>query len=635
MSDADKGISGFNPFTRRTFIKTSMGSALALGLGSAITPSLAQNPTNRKLHGLSSFGDLKYPKDYQQFDYASLDAPQGGVFAFAPSYWYFNQNAQTFNTLNSFVLKGEAPPRMEACFDTLMVWAIDEPDSLYCSLAKTVEISSDRNEYIFELRQEARFHDGSPVTAADVIFSYETIKERGHPQLSSDLIDIVSVTSPEAGVVNIKFNGKQSDRVILSVANTVPILSKTFYEKLDFEDHVLEKPLGSGPWTVGKFSAGTFIEYTRVKDYWAKNLPFARGLNHFDTLRIDFFRERRAAFEAFKKGTVRWREEHTSKTWATAYDFPAVKRGDVVLDKIPGEKRPSLQGWAINTRRKKFADRRTREAIGLAFDFNWTNKNLFYGAYQRSHSLFEKSTFTAEGKPSADELVMLEPLRAELPKSVFGDAVRQFETDGSGRDRKALRKAQFLLKAAGWVRKENAYFLEDNTKLEVEFLIRAQVFERILGPFVENLRLIGVPATIRLVDPSQFQARLESFDFDISGLAFTLGATPTKESIKQFFHSSSAKQNGSNNYPGIQLKPLDLLIDKIDTVNNRSELETVMKAIDRVLRANHFWIPNWYAPNHRIAHWDMFGRKDLKPDYFFPVEQLWWVDAAKEAALKL
>ena len=627
-------MNGLFPFTRRHFIKSSFLAATTFGLSSFPKASLASNPTGTKLHGLSSFGDLKYPAGFERFEYSSPEAPKGGEFAFSPPYWYFNQNPQTFNTLNSFVLKGEAPPRMEYVFDTLMVWAIDEPDALYCALAKTVEISEDRNTYRFELRREARFHDGTPVTAEDVVFSYLTIRDKGHPQLSVDLVELVNAIAIDEHVVELQFSGRQSDRAILAVANNVPILSKAFFTKLPFDEHVMEIPLGSGPWKVGDFSAGSFIKYERVSDYWAKDMPFATGIDHFDTLRIDFFRERQAGFEAFKKGNVRYREEFTSKTWATEYNFPALERGDVIQIEIPGEKRPALQGWAVNTRRGKFADPRTREAIGLAFDFDWTNKNLFYGAYERSQSLFEKSTFVAEGKPSREELVLLEPLREELPDTVFGDAVLQFQSDGSGRDRKALRKAGQLLKAAGWVRKNGRFVDDQGETLEIEFLIRSQVFERVLGPFVENLRTIGIPATIRLVDPSQFQARIEAFDFDIVGIAVGLSPSPTKESIRQLLHSQSAARNGSYNYPGIALKPLDSLIDRIDRVSDRKELETVMKAIDRVLRAHHFWIPNWFAPNHRIATWNMFGWSEDKPDYFFPVERLWWFDKEKAAKLQ-
>ena len=627
-------VPGHLPFTRREFLKTAAGGAALFATGGLPSVSLANNATGVKLHGLSSFGELKYPADFRHFAFATPDAPKGGRFAFQPSYWYYNQNTQTFNTLNSFVLRGEAPPRMEYCFDSLMNWAWDEPDSIYCSLARSVEISTDRNTYRFELRPEARFHDGSPVTAQDVAFSHQIIKEKGHPQLSIDLSDLTEAVALDDATVELRFNGKQSARAILSIAQSIPILSKTFHEKIPLEDQVMEIPPGSGPWKVGRFSSGLFIEYDRVGDYWAKDLPFAKGIDHFDTLRIDFFRERQPAFEAFKKGSVRWREEFTAKTWATEYDFPAVAEKKVVRIEIPDEIRPSLQGWAVNTRREKFADPRTRQAIAAAFDYEWTNRNLFYGAYTRSHSMFEQSEFAASGLPSEAELELLEPMRGELPQSVFDEAVRQLETDGSGNNRASLRKATQLLQEAGW-RKQNGNLVnESGEPLTIEFLTRAQVFERILGPFVTNLRTIGIPAEIRLVDPSQFQARLESFDFDIVGSAAAFDPTPSAEGFKQFFHSDSAARDGSRNYPGIRNSAVDRLIGVVEQVENREALIVAVKALDRVLRAHHFWIPNWYSPNHRVAMWDEFGWKEPKPDYFFPVERLWWLDREKAEALR-
>lgn len=625
---------GHLPFTRRKFLKTAAGGAALFAASSLPGISLAGNPTGVKLHGLSSFGELKYPPDYSHFSFAAPDAPKGGRFAFQPSYWYYNQNTQTFNTLNSFVLRGEAPPRMEYCFDSLMAWAWDEPDAIYCALAGSVEISPDRNAYRFELRPEARFHDGSRVTAQDVAFSYRTIKEKGHPQLSIDLADLKDAVALDEATVELRFNGEQSDRAILSVAQSVPVLSKAFCEKVPLEDQVMEIPLGSGPWKVGRFSTGLFIEYERVANYWAKDLPFAKGIDHFDTLRIDFFRERQPAFEAFKKGVVRWRQEFTSKTWATEYDFPAAREKKVVRIELPGENRPSLQGWAINARRGKFADPRTREAIAAAFDFEWTNRNLFYGAYERSHSMFERSEFAARGLPSEAELELLKPFDGKVPESVFGKAVRQVETDGSGNNRASLRTATRLLREAGWQKQNGRLVDESGNPLTIEFLIRAQVFERVLAPYVENLRTIGIAAEIRLVDPSQFQARLERFDFDIVGVAASFGATPSAEGLKQFFHSDSAGRPGARNYPGIRDGAVDRLIDVIEQAGGRQALITAVKALDRVLRAQHFWIPNWYSPNHRIAMWDEFGWKEPKPDYFFPVERLWWLDREKAEALR-
>ena len=620
----------FNQFTRREFIKSVAGAATVAALPSL---ALAANPTEKKLHGLSAFGDLKYPADYTHFEFAQLDAPKGGTFAFAPSNWGLNQNIQTFNTLNSFVLRGDAPPRMGMCFDTLFTTALDEPDSIYGALAKTVEISADRNSYRFEIHEIAKFHDGSPITAADVVFSYNTIKEKGHPQLALDLRHLVEAAVVDDFTLELRFNGEQSDRAILSVATGVPILSKTYYTSREFDASTLEPPLSSGGWKVAEANPGKYIIYERFKDYWGDALPFAKGIGHFDFLRIDFFRDRTASFEAFKKGVVTWREEFTSKNWATSYDFPAVKEGKVVQREFPAEKRPAMQAWAINTRRKKFANPLIRQAIGVCFDFEWTNKNLFFGAYTRSQSSFERSDFRAEGLPSDAELAILEPMRDLLNPKVFEAPYEQLVTNGTGNDRKILRQAVKLLKQAGCTTRNNKQFTADGEQLTIEFMIRAPVFERILGKYVENLGKVGIDASIRLVDPSQFQSRLDEFDFDMVGAAFTVGATPTSESMRQFFHSESANRKGSRNYPAVAIKGLDALIDGMKAVESRAQLVTYMKCIDRVLRAEHYWIPNWYSASHRVAMWDMFGWKEPKPDYAFPVESIWWYDEEKAKAI--
>lgn len=595
--------------------------------------SLAQNAVGKKLHGISAFGNLKYPPDYTHFKDAALEAPKGGTFAFIPSNWAFNQNVQTFNTLNSFVLKGDAPPRMEMCFDTLMSGAPDEPDSLYCALASYVEISEDRNTYRFGIRPEARFHDGSPVTAEDVAFTYGLLKEAGHPSLVQSLRDLGKAVVIDEQTIELHFNGNQSDRAILSVSAGVPVFSKAYQESRPIDASTLEMPLASGGWKVGRMDPGKYIEYERVKDYWAAEMPFSKGFGHFDILRIEFARDRAALFQAFKKGDITWREEFTSKVWATEYDFPAVRDGRVKQKLFPSELSPSMQGWAINSRKSKFSDARTREAIGLCFDFEWTNKNLFYDAYTRSASVFEKSDLKAQGKPSPEELALLESYRDQLPKEVFGDALIPYVTDGSGNDRKALRKALGLLKAAGWERKDGKLFNAQGDLLSVEFLIRDDTFKKLLGNYAGNLRKIGIETSIRLVDPSQYQSRLDAFDFDMVGIAARFGPSPTAESLRFFLHSESADKNGARNLPGIKSPVIDDLIGKMKTVSGRDELKTILKTIDRVLRPMHLWIPNWYAANHRVAYWDMFGWKEPKPDYSFAVEALWWYDEEKAKAI--
>ncbi len=621
-------------FTRRQFVKGTLAGIGAAAATSTLRGiSLAANPTGQALHGLSAFGELKYSPDFTGFDFSSEDMPVGGTFAFQPSNWSFNQSTETFNTLNSFVLKGDAPPRMEYCFDTLMAEALDEPDAIYGQLASTVTISPDRNTYTFALRPQARFHDGTPVTAEDIAWSLMLLKEKGHPQLALDLIyltdAVVGTESNGAPTVVLNFNGKQSDRAILAIASSAPVFSKAWFASRNFEEATLDPILGSGPYRFKRMSRGVFVEYERVADYWGRDLPVMRGLDKFETLRIDFFQERQAAFEAFKKGDVQWREEFTSKVWATEYNFPAVTDGRVKLREFPGEKRPSMQAFAVNARRKKFADPSTRRALATLFDFEWTNKNLFYGVYARSNSLFEKSDFVATGEPDARELALLEPIRDGLDPLVFGTAPIQFATDATGRDRAMFREADRLFKLAGW-RKDGSKLVDaTGEQLTVEFLIESQAFVRILTPFVDNLKVLGVSAEIRQVDSAQYQRRSESFDFDVTIRAYSLPANPSGEMLKRYFHSSSAAVAGSDNLPGIAEPAIDALVEKGGQATTRAELVVAMRALDRVLRARLYWIPNWHSANHRVAYWDRFGWKEPKPDYAFPVERLWWRDPAK------
>ena len=618
--------------TRRQFGKISAVALMAGGMASLSHVSLASNPTGKRLHGLSAFGELRYPADYPHFDFVNPNAPKGGTLNFGVPNWGYNQNVQTFDTLNSFVLKGNAPPRMELCFDTLMTAAADEASALYGAVAETVEISQDRNTYTFHLRSEPRWHDGTPLTAYDVAFSYELLKKDGHPQLALSLSTLEKAEALDDRTVALTFNGKQSDRVILAVA-VMPILSKAFYTSNSFAESTMTPPLTSGAYKVKRVNAGNFIEYERVEDYWAKDMPFRIGLGNFDTLRIEFYRDRQAAFEAFKKGLVTFREEFTSKTWATEYDFPAVQEGRVVQKLFPAEKVPSFQGWAVNRRLEKFQDKRTVQAIGLCFDFEWTNKNFFFEAYTRTHSFFTGSELEAAGKPSAAELELLEPLRGQLDASVFKEAYLQPTSNGSGRDRKRLREALKLLKAAGWIQKGSSLVDAQGKPFEVEFLIRSPTFERILGKFVANLQLIGVDATIRLVDAAQYSSRLDTYDFDITGVGRSYGATPTQDTLEQLFGSKFAKINGNSNYAGIENEAVDILIEKTRTAKSREELTVILKALDRVLRSTHSWIPNWYSTNHRVAFWDMFGYPETKPDYGFPFELYWWFDKEKAAAI--
>jgi microcin C transport system substrate-binding protein len=463
---------------RRDFLALT-GAAAA----SALLPgrAFAESPTGTKLHGLSAFGDLKYTADFQHFAYVNPDAPKGGAMSFAPPSWTFNQSVLTFNTLNSFALKGDAPPRMELCFDTLMTRALDEPDAVYGLLAESVTLSQDRNSFDFALRPQARWHDGTPLTVHDVAFSLLLYKDKGHPDLLLPLAELTQVQALDDRTVRLAFSGKQSAQTILTVV-TMPIVSKAYYTANDFEASTMTPPLGSGAYRVGHVSAGRFIEYERATDYWGSDLAVNRGQNNFDRIRIDFYRDRQAAFEAFNKGDTTFRQEFVARVWTTGYDFPALKQGKVVKREFPGEKWPSMQAIAINQRRERFRDVRVRRALDLCFDFEWTKRTLFSGSYDRSQSNFEHSDFRADGQPSPQELVLLEPFRAELPPETFGEAVMQPVSDGSGRDRKLLGQAARLLAEAGWKRSGGFVVNGKGERLKVEMLAQDDSLVRIGSP---------------------------------------------------------------------------------------------------------------------------------------------------------
>jgi microcin C transport system substrate-binding protein len=614
---------------RRSFLA---GAGAAFALPVLGRPVFAASPTGTPLHGLSAFGELKYPADFAHFEYVNVDAPKGGTFNYGPSQWVFNQNPYTFNTLNSFVPKGDAPPRLEICFDSLMTGALDEPDSIYGLVAETVTISPDRNSFEFALRPEARFHDGSPLTADDLAFTYRLLKESGHPDLLLPLRELSDVVAVDPQTLRLTFSGKHSDRTILEVAG-FPILSKKHFDTVPFDSSRMEAPLGSGPYKVGLVSAGRTIEYDRVEDYWGRDLPVNRGMYNFDRLRIEFYGDRQAAFEAFKKGEVLFREEATSRVWATSYDFPAIAAGKVVKREFPSETRPAMQAIALNQRRERFRDVRVRRAIALCFDFEWTNKSLFYGLYERSQSCFERSEFKATGLPSPDELALLEPMRDRLPPEVFGEAYALPPSDGSGRDRKMLGEARRLMGEAGWKPSGRLFRNERGEPFTLEILVDDEGFVRIYSPWVESLKAIGFDASIRMVDSAQHQARQADFDFDLISMALLFSPTPTREGMDGIFHSKSAQLPGSRNLPGVADPAVDALVEAIAQAADRRQLTTVLNALDRVLRARLDWIPSWYSANHRVAFWDMFGFKEPKPDYGFAIESLWWFDKEKAAAI--
>src|SRR5437868_7150942 len=425
---------------------------LGLGIGalsaSLFRPAAADNG-GTEMHGMSVFGDLKYPADFKHFDYVNPDAPKGGLFSTIPSTRAYNQSFQTFNSFNAFILKGEGAKGMELTFDALMARANDEPDAMYGLAAKSVWISPDKLTYRFTMRPEARFHDGSKMTAHDVAFSLSTLKEKGHPLILLQLRDFVKAEALDDATVAVIFAPNRARDVPLYVAG-LPIFSKAYYATRPFDESTIEIPLGSGPYKVGKYEVNRYIEFERVKDWWAADLPVARGSYNFDIVRYEFYRDRDVAFEGFTAKSYLYREEFTARIWATRYDFPAVRDGRVKRDTIPDDTPSGAQGWFFNTRREKLKDKRLREAFIYAFDFEWTNKTLMYDSYKRTHSVFQNSDMMAVGKPSREELALLEPFRGKVPDEVFGEPFVPPVSDGSGQDRTMLRHASHLLQEAGY-----------------------------------------------------------------------------------------------------------------------------------------------------------------------------------------
>lgn len=590
-------------------------AAVALGLGAV---SASAEPR----HGISAFGDLKYPAGFAHFDYVNPDAPKGGkISLIGPS------AIDTFDSFNGYILKGDPAQGYELMFDSLMASAADEPDSLYGLVAETADIASDRKSITFALRPEAKFADGTPLTAEDVCDSFRLLSTEGHERIRITIRDVEAcdVLGPQS--VRYRFKGERTRDLPLTVA-ALPIFSKAYYAKVDFAKSTLEPPLGSGPYRVKSFRPGEYVAYGRRDDYWAKNLPVNKGRYNFDEVRFDYFRDRTAAFEALKSGTIDLREEYTSRDWATAYDFPAVQDGRVKKVDLPDETPSGAQGFFLNLRREKFQDIRVRQAMNLAFDFEWTNKNLFYGLYGRTKSFFDLSPLMAEALPSPEELALLEPHRASLKPEVFGEAVMPPVSDGSGQDRRLLREASRLLDEAGWktdgAMRKNAR----GETLDVEFLIDGPAFERVLGPYVKNLKLIGVNASIRTVDPAQYQHRIENYDFDSTVSRFTSGLTPG-DSLRIFFGSASAKTPGTYNMSGVASPTIDALIDKVVEAKSREELNLAGRALDRVLRAEEFWVPNWHKASYWLAYWDKFSRPGTKPKYDRGIVDTWWYDEAK------
>ncbi|MEM6323553.1 MAG: extracellular solute-binding protein [Pseudomonadota bacterium] len=581
-------------------------------------------------HGISPFGDLKYPADFPHFDYVNPDAPKGGTISFR------GQGASgTFDSVNAYILKGEPAQGLVRIHDSLLARAFDEPSSYYGLIAESLEYPDDRSWVIFNLRPEARFSDGHPITAEDVVFTLEMFQTEASPRFGLLVEDVAGAEVLDDHRVKVTFKEGVATRDLAQVFGTLAILPAHYYADVPFAESTLEPPVSSGWYRITDVDPGRNITYCRDDDYWGADLPVNVGKNNFDCFRYEYFADTTAAFEALKVGEYLLHEEFSSAIWATSYDFPALDNGWVIREEISDSRSSGAQGFYMNLRREKFQDPRVREAIAMMFNFEWTNKTLFYGSYNRSDSFWENSNLQAAGPLEGAELAVLEPFRDQLPESVFTEEAVSPPafTEANKIDRTAVRRAGRLLDEAGWeVGDDGMRVNAEGEPLAIEIVSDSAAFERILLPFVENLTRVGVDAVYNRVDPAQEVQRQETFDFDVTIARLVLSLRPSVE-LRTLFGTQGAQSPGTLNLSGVADPVVDALIEQIIEAPTLEDLEVRVKALDRVLRAKHIWVPNWYKGSHWLAYWDVFGKPDEKPPYDRGVDYWWW-DEEKYQALR-
>ena len=596
-------------------------SAITAGLVLLLAGSVAHAAPSE---GMSLFGDLKYAPGFTHFDYVNPQAPKGGTIRYSA--------IGTYDTLNPFVIKGVPAAGIGMIFDTLSASSEDEPASEYGLAAKSIDLAPDKLSVLYTLRKEARFHDGTPMTPEDVIWTFETLRAKGQPIYRQYYGDVTKVE--KEGDRGVRFYFKSAkNRELPQILGQMPVLSKKYWSGRDFEKTTLDPPLGSGPYTIQSIDPGRSITYRRVADYWGADLPVNKGRFNFDTIRYDYYRDATIALEAFKAGQYDTRLENSSKDWATGYDSPAFRAGLIKKEQIPNQLPSGMQGFGFNLRRPIFQDPRVREALAYAFDFEWSNKNLFYGAYQRTRSYFDNSELAATGAPQGKELAILEKFRGQIPDPVFTAEYDPPKYDGSGNIRDGLRAALKLLKEAGWTFK-GEQLVNDQTgqPFEFEILLDNPQFERIVLPFVQNLKRMGITARVRTVDPAQYEKRMETFDFDMTVVLFPESLSPGNEQ-REYWGSRAADEQGSRNLLGVKNKVVDALIEELVQAPDRASLVAQTRALDRVLQYGYYVIPNFHLAAFRVAYWDKLRRPAVSPKYA-PGFDTWWLDPAAEKAIE-
>ncbi len=575
-------------------------------------------------HAIAMYGTPKYAADFTHFDYTNPDAPKGGEFSQAA--------IGTFDTLNPYTLKGMGAAGLGFTYETLLGKSDDEVFTEYGKIAETIDVPADRSSITFHLNPKAHWHDGQPITADDVVWTFNTLLEKGHPFYRAYYAAVQSVDKLDENSVKFTFK-TANNRELPLIMGQMPVLPKHYWEGKDFTATTLDVPLGSGPYKVKSFDAGRSITYERVADYWGADLPVNKGKYNFDTIRIDYYRDADIALQALFAGEYDYRFENIAKNWALSYDTKAVRDGIMAKQEIEHGNPTGMQAFVINTRRPYLADKRVRKALAYAFDFEWSNKQFAFSTYKRTHSYFSNSDMASSGVPEGKELDILNEYKDQLPTELFTQAYIVPETDGSGNNRDNLRKAVELLQAAGYTMQDGAMVDITGNPLKIEFLEQSPAFEKWILPFIANLKKIGVEATLRMVDSSQYQNRIDGFDFDITVAVFGQSLSPGNEQA-DYWSSEKADVNGSRNLMGIKNPVVDSLIDGVIHASDYETLVATTRALDRVLLWGEYVIPQWHINTYRLAYWNKFSQPDISPEYDLSPETLWWTDKSKAAEVQ-
>lgn len=591
-------------------MKSPRRAALLAGLLLGLLSSAQAAPQ----HAITLYDEApKYPANFKHFDFVNPDAPKGGTLRLS--------DFGGFDSLNPFIAKGNSAPQINLIYDTLTFHSLDEPFTEYGLLAEKIEKDPEHRFVRYYLCPEAKFQDGTPVTAQDVVFTFETLIKDGDPMYRNYYADVDKVVAEDK--LRVRFDFKHGDnRELPLILGQLAILPKHWWATRDFNKTNMEPPLGSGPYRIAKVDAGRSIRYERVKEWWGDKLAVNRGFNNFDAVVVDSYRDLTVALEAFKAGQFDFNDERIAKNWATAYDSPAVRDGRIVREEPENGNPWGMQGFAFNLRRPVFQDPRVREAITQLFDFEWTNKQLFFGSYLRDGSYFENSEMAAHQLPDAEELKILEPLRDKLPPEVFTQVYVPPTSDGSGIIREQKRKAYQLLLDAGYKIENDKMVGPDGKPLTFEFMLAQADFERVLLPFKRNLAELGIDMQLRRVDVSQYVNRLRSRDYDMIVSSWPQSNSPGNEQ-REFWHSSSADKPGSRNFIGLRDPGIDALVDALINADSRESLVRHARALDRALLWGHYVVPNWYLGNWRIAYWNRIAHPEKLPPYSYAL-MTWW-----------